>query len=135
MKTKLYLLTSLLFIMFSLSFTSCDEKNHINVVEELKVDQNNFVFPCDGDTVDVHVLSDAEIAFQGKYFKPSHDYYNKITDNCLECSWYKAEIDGRTIHLIVYPNDTAETRDGMLFFGNPKEQARGTIYFTQEGKK
>lgn len=135
MKTNLYLLTSLLFIMFSLSVTSCDEKNHINVVEELKVDQNNIIFPSEGATADVHVVSDAEIAFQGKFFKPSQDYYSKITDHCLECSWYKTEIDGKTIHLTVYPNDTAETKDGMLYFGKPKEQSQGIIYFTQEGKK
>lgn len=135
MKTKLNLITSVLFIMFSLAIASCDEKNHIHSIETIAVDQNNIVFPCEGATVDVNVLTDAEIVFQGKYLMPSQEYYNKITDNYLECSWYKAEIDGKTIHLTVYPNDTTESNDGMLFFGKPKDESKGIVYFSQEGKK
>lgn len=135
MKTKYYLYPAL-FALSVFSFTSCDKSDdHDYVYEYLKVDQNNLLIPAEGSSVDLHVSTTEQIAFQGPNLKPNESYFDIITDTRLECKYYKAEIEGQTIHLTVYPNESTMAMDGMVSFCAPKTKTSGTIFYTQEGKK
>ena len=123
---------AIMLVSFLFFILSCDDEDHVIVLDTLHLDQKEFVASSEGGNYDVNAIETIQLTSNSKNFQINDtERFTTLKRNKLETVWYSAVVDSsnkKLLHLSIQPNGTNAVReDYITVFSSEKCTILGTI--------
>ena len=118
---------------------SCDDEDHVIVLDTLHLDQKEFVASSEGGNYDVNANETIQLTSNSKNFQINDtERFTTLERNKLETVWYSAVVDSsnkKLLHLSIQPNGTNAVREDYITVFSSESESYEMVHIKQSGKQ
>lgn len=126
-------------IMLVSFILSCDDEDHVIVLDTLHLDQKEFVASSEGGNYDVNANETIQLTSNSKNFQINDtERFTTLERNKLETVWYSAVVDSsnkKLLHLSIQPNGTNAVREDYITVFSSESESYEMVHIKQSGKQ
>jgi hypothetical protein len=126
-------------VSFLFFILSCDDEDHVIVLDTLHLDLKEFVACSEGGNYDVNANETIQMTSNNKNFQLSNtERFSTLERNKLETVWYSAIVDSsdkKLLHLSIQPNETNTVREDYITVFSSESESYEMVHIKQSGKQ
>ena len=130
---------AIMLVSFLFFILSCDDEDHVIVLDTLHLDQKEFVASSEGGNYDVNANETIQMTSNNKNFQLNNtERFSTFERDKLETVWYSAIVDSsdkKLLHLSIQPNETNTAREDYITVFSSESESYEMVHIKQSGKQ
>ena len=130
---------AIMLVSFLFFILSCDDEDHVIVLDALHLDQKEFVASSEGGNYDVNANETIQMTSNSKNFQINDtERFTTLERDKLETVWYSAIVDSsdkKLLHLSIQPNETNTAREDYITVFSSESESYEMVHIKQSGKQ
>ena len=129
---------AIMLVSFLFFILSCDDEDHVIVLDTLHLDQKEFVASSEGGNYDVNANETIQLTNSKNFQINDTERFTTLERNKLETVWYSAVVDSsnkKLLHLSIQPNGTNAVREDYITVFSSESESYEMVHIKQSGKQ